>query len=256
MSIVLGNKKIGPRIHQWSVRSGADCPGKTELCSKHCYAGKGHFMWKSVRDAHAKNRQQAARKKFVEEMNEEIRKKNVRVMRVHVDGDLYDVAYARNWFRIFQDNPQVVFFIYTRSWRVRSIKFWVDRMATLKHVSVWYSVDQETGRPPSRPARVRLAYMQVAEDDIPKFKVDLVFRIHALRGPVVKKVTCKGGSEALVCPTENGTDHGKRTTCTLCKFCYNQSLQHVRTTHPDHAPTSQDMRVAVEPERRVALQLV
>lgn len=239
MPLVLGNQKLGQTIHQWSLRSGSDCPGKTELCSKHCYAAHGHFLRANVKQAHLINRHLTDSPDFVSWMNLELKLQRATVVRIHADGDFYDAEYVRKWTEICRLNPHITFYAYTRSWRTKAILPDLEEMAKLKNMSLWFSVDSESGLPDHKPRRVRLAYMQVAPDDLPAKKVDLVFRIGKLRKNVAKRVTCADNSESFVCPVENGVTH---TTCDKCKVCFR-----------DAKPNKQ---AATRVDRRIALSLV
>lgn len=221
MPLVLGNHKLGNNIHHWSLRSGPDCPGKTELCSSFCYAKRGSFQHKNVQQAHMVNRAFSDSPHFVSWLSLEMARHNVKTLRVHADGDFYNSTYTKRWLKIFQDNPHIVFYFYTRSWRCSTMRPLFEEMAKLKNVSVWYSIDRDTGWPGAKHKRVKLAYMQVAEDDLPAKKVDLVFRVHHLRKSVAKRVLDQNGSPSIVCPPENGVT---KTQCDKCKLCYRQAV--------------------------------
>jgi len=87
-------------------------------------------------------------------------------------------------------------------------------MSKLSNVKMWWSVDHETGCPPRLPKNVRLAYMQVETNDIPDYKVDLVFRVDRVRDQLIAKKV----ANALVCPVENGIT--KQMDCMRCGFCW------------------------------------
>jgi hypothetical protein len=145
--------------------------------------------------------------------------RRVEVVRVHTAGDFYAAAYARKWLAVMRAAPAVRFFLYTRSWRVPPIRRVLAAMARLPHVRVWFSCDKQTGVPRRVPARVRLAWLMTAPEDLPP-RADLVFRVRRLRGAVQKRVAWGAGQgAALVCPTENGAT-GPRTTCSPCAFCW------------------------------------
>jgi len=58
----------------------------------------------------------------------------------------------------------------------------------------------------------------VEPGDLPP-RADLVFRVRRLRGAVAKRVGCRSGPPALVCPVENGAT-GHRTDCGRCGLCW------------------------------------
>jgi hypothetical protein len=230
--LVRGNSKLGKSIWCFSIPAGATCPGKSSICDERCYAQKGLFVMPSVRRSHQRNLEATRLKDFPERMIEEIRKHKCRVVRIHVAGDYYSTAYVRKWHEIVAACPDVLFFTYTRSWRVPEIKQAIVKFAKCKNLRFWYSVDAETGNPRNIPKGVRTAYMSVAEHDVPEPTMDLAFRDYGIRGMVQKHL-----NGVLVCPPENGiTD----LTCEKCGICWK------RTTVPKGTPDTQ----------RVTLQLV
>jgi Gene product 88 len=108
-------------------------------------------------------------------MVKEIRRKGVIVLRVHVSGDFASAEYAQKWLDIFKQCPKVRFYGYTRSYRIPAIVSVLEQMAALKNVHLWYSLDSETGTPEHVPSGVRLAYLQISEEDQPE-QADLLFR--------------------------------------------------------------------------------
>jgi hypothetical protein len=148
-----------------------------------------------------------------------IRRREIRVVRLHVGGDFPGPGYARRWLAFMRRLPAVRFYFYSRSWRVSGIRRVLVAMARLPNVRVWFSCDRETGVPRRIPAAVRVAWLMAAPDDRPP-RAELVFRIRQLRRRVQKRVDRKGSAgQALVCPTENGAT-GHRTSCAQCGVCW------------------------------------
>lgn len=204
-----GNTKLGP-IHTFTLPAGDTCPGQSELCAKHCYAKRGTIRLQQDRGTYHKNLELAECADFVSRMADEIRFRQVMVVRIHPSGDFFSEKYVRKWIEIAKLRPQARFFAYTRSWRVRDIRPALNEFSKLPNVRLWYSCDKETGLPASVGKNVRLAYMAVDDDDVPERRPDLAFRVK--RKTVVKKM-----GPTLVCPSENGiTD----TTCDKCGVCW------------------------------------
>jgi hypothetical protein len=207
-----GNVKLGKQIWCFSIPAGPTCPGKSELCGSLCYAQKGFFVMPSVKRSQQRNWEASQLGDFVEHMTEEIRKRKCRVIRIHVAGDYYSAEYVRKWHQIVKACPDVIFFTYTRSWRVPEIDKELRNYVKLRNLRMWYSVDQETGYPKRVSKRVRLAYMSVALHDVPAHKSDLVFRDYGGRAVVQKRM-----NGVLVCPPENGATD---VTCEKCGVCW------------------------------------
>jgi hypothetical protein len=231
--LVQGNSKLGRLIWGFSIPAGDTCPGKSERCDDRCYAQKGMFVMPAVKRAHARNLEATKMSDFADRIIEEIRKHKCSVVRIHVAGDYYSVAYIQKWHKIVKACPDVRFFTYTRSWRLPKLREAIEKyVKDCPNLRMWYSVDGETGNPVRVPKRVRTAYMAVAMHDIPSNKMDLVFRDYGIRGAVQKRI-----NGVLVCPPENGVTD---LTCEKCGICWQ------RTTVPKGPPDS----------KRLALSLV
>jgi hypothetical protein len=207
-----GNDKIGSKIYAFNLPAGSTCPGQSAACTN-CYAQRGRWLFSSVRDALAWNLRAAGRQYFVEELVEELRRRRVRVLRLHASGDFYDAAYTQKWIDILARSPNVVAYAYTRSWRVPSIMPALVELAGLENFRLWFSADADTGMPIEAPPGVRVAWLQEDEDDAIPAGVDLIFRVHRLRKMPRKRIGL-----SLICPTEQGREHS--LTCSSCAHCW------------------------------------
>ena len=156
-------------------------------------------------------------KGFVRRLLREIWRRHVRSLRWHVSGDVFGVPYARALLSVMTATPEVEHFLYTRSWRVARLRPWLERMAELDNVAVWYSADATTGLPDSWPERVRVAWMALhaAEqepwacgEDIGR--CDLVFLDQPLR-----RLGLRTFAGVRICPQEQTPG----VTCSSCRFC-------------------------------------
>jgi hypothetical protein len=207
-----GNDKIGGRIYAFNLPAGVTCPGQSAACAS-CYAQRGRWLFRNVRDALSWNYRMAQRQFFIEEMTEELRRRRVKVLRLHSSGDFFSAQYTRQWVEILTRSPDVTAYTYTRSWRVPGILPALVDLATLPNFALWFSADADTGMPPEIPPGVRVAWLQESEDDAIPAGVDLVFRVHRLRKTPRKRIGL-----TLVCPTEQGREH--TTTCSSCAHCW------------------------------------
>jgi hypothetical protein len=206
-----GNTKLGSLVHQWSIPSGLRhiCVGASEICLMLCYAMQHHYRRDGVKDAMARNYKVSLRKDFVAIMLGWVRSLFARVVRVHASGEFYSEEYVRKWIEIVKRTPQVTYYAYTRSWADPEVYPALKELARLPNFIMWWSCDRATGAPPV-VAGVRRAYLSIADDDTPRFKVDLVFRNNS-------KTVMKWLNGALVCPPENGVT---KTTCSQCQLCF------------------------------------
>jgi hypothetical protein len=170
-----------------------------------------------VKGSHASNHKKVNRPTFVSKMVEEIKQKKVKILRIHVTGDLYDAKYIRDWIKIASKCPDTRFYAFTRSWRITRLMPALTDFSKLPNTQLWWSADADThvidGRPPIRKG-VRVAYMQVHDEEHVPAYTDLVLRVK--RNTLVRFTNGR-----LVCLAENGMEYAKRKmTCERCKLCF------------------------------------
>jgi len=215
-----GNRKLGQGRLVWGfgLPALATCPGRSATCAAHCYALRLERFRPSVARRYRANLALSRRADFADRVDRFVDRRGVRLGRVHTSGDFYSAAYARKWLAVFRRRPGTRFYYYTRSWRVPAVRPVLAAMARLPNVRAWYSCDRDTGAPARVRRGVRLAWLMAEPGDLPP-RADLVFRIRRLRGAVQKRVDCRDGPPALVCPVENGAT-GHRTDCGRCGLCW------------------------------------
>jgi hypothetical protein len=207
-----GNDKIGNRIYAFNIPARTTCPGMSAACVS-CYAARGRWLFPAVREALDWNLRTARRRHFVEDMVEELRRRRVRLLRLHSSGDFFDATYTGRWAEVLDRSPNVTAYAYTRSWRVGFIRPALEELATLPNMRLWYSADADTGKPSPVPAGVRVAWLlQQADEPVPA-GVDLVFRVHVLRREPQRRVGL-----TMICPTEQGRE--STATCSTCGVCW------------------------------------
>ena len=212
--LVKGNSKLGRAIHSFSLPAGLSCPGRSTVCSQHCYAKQGHYLYANVQEALARNYRHSRRKGFVDRMLGEIVGSRARVVRIHASGDFYSPGYARKWLRIARACSGVRFYAYTRSWRVPDIWPVLQDFARLPNARLWVSCDAETGIPNPQQGSTAVAWLQTDAGEKVPAGARVVFRIRRLRRRGVKRIGL-----ALVCPVENGVTE-RRTDCGRCGVCW------------------------------------
>jgi hypothetical protein len=208
-----GNTKTGDTIFTFNLPAVLTCPGMSEGCDS-CYARRGRWGFATVQAALHRNWNASQDPGFGEWMTREVRRRKANVVRIHSSGDFYDVAYVRQWAQVIYDCPATTFYCYTRSWRRRRLRAAIEtHLAPLPNLRLWYSADRSTGLPQDVPAGVRVAWLQLDQDEaVPN--TDLVFRIHWLRRRPAKRIGL-----SLVCVTENGIANA-RTDCGRCGLCW------------------------------------
>ena len=211
-----GNQKLGHR-HIWgfTLPSGTNavCPGRTSVCSRHCYAVRLEKTRPKAHKAYRRNLLLTHRKDFIRRVYHFLRAFRVKIVRIHVGGDFYSEEYARKWLRIIAKSPRTRFYFYTRSWRATPIRAVLETMAEQPNCSAWYSCDQETGVPTNVLPGIRLAWLQLDPQEIIPEQVDLVFRRRGIRRLALPQIV------ARVCPEQDGVERPALVTCEQCQLC-------------------------------------
>ena len=140
MVISKGNQKLGV-IPSFSLPALETCPGKTEFCDRYCYANRGRFWWKKVKEELRMNLIATRCDDFAEKISEVILQAAPEAFRIHVSGDFYDYAYTRKWIEIAKTCSSVVFFGSTRSWRIPALNEPLKELAALPNVCLRASTD-------------------------------------------------------------------------------------------------------------------
>ena len=114
------SKEMNKRVFNFGITAYKSMSGKlicpfAKDCVKFCYAQKGAYSWSNVKPAFEKRYEITKTDNFIDLMNSEIKKKKVDFLRIHDSGDFYSKAYIQKWFTIANDNPNVKFYAYTKS---------------------------------------------------------------------------------------------------------------------------------------------
>jgi hypothetical protein len=202
---------LGQSIFHFDLPAVTTCPGRSSVCEQVCYATVSRYLLPSVQERLRWCYEQSRRRDFTRRLVQEIRRKGVLVVRLHVSGDFYDASYAANWLAVMRQCPRVQFYFYTRSWRVPAIAAVLEQMAVLRNCRAWYSIDRETGVPERVPLGVRLAYLQLQEGEQPEL-ADLMFRVRRLRRQRTPL--------SLICPNETEQGRSHHVNCGNCGRCW------------------------------------
>lgn len=93
------------------------CPS-AGVCAKHCYALKGTFRFRNVREAHVRNlmRVLSDLEDWKREMLAEVSRPKMSGawVRIHDGGDFFSDEYLMAWLEIARAVPQVTFYCYTK----------------------------------------------------------------------------------------------------------------------------------------------
>ena len=114
------SKTMNKRVFNFGITAYKSMTGKlicpfAKDCVKFCYAQKGAYSWSNVKPAFEKRYKITKTDEFINLMNSEIKRKKVDFLRIHDSGDFYSKTYIQKWFTIANNNPNVNFYAYTKS---------------------------------------------------------------------------------------------------------------------------------------------
>ena len=210
------NAKLG-KIWNISLPAVETCGGMSASCAGEngkCYVLKIYKRRPNVLQAHRKTYIYILNAlEYGEDLELPTKVKDGDVFRIHVAGDFFAPTYTYAWIKLITDNPNVMFFAYTRSWRMHDMVDSLKELASLPNMELLLSVDRDTGYPDKTVwPDFRTAFMMVDDTDKVLIEPDthVVFRDN--RHDILKQVNAN-----LVCPSENGIS---KVTCDKCKWCF------------------------------------
>ena len=115
------SKELKKKVFNFSIPAYKSASGKiicpfAQTCIKYCYAQKGNYVrFPKIKQLMELRYEISKTGKFVELMNEEIKKKKADFIRIHDSGDFYSPSYLQKWLKIAKENPSVNFYAYTKS---------------------------------------------------------------------------------------------------------------------------------------------
>tara|TARA_R110000868_G_scaffold173070_1_gene409085 strand:+ start:476 stop:1078 length:603 start_codon:yes stop_codon:yes gene_type:complete len=139
-SILNKTKIFNFSIPAYKTKSGKiTCPF-ADSCIKYCYAQKGNYTrFPIVQQLMEQKYEITKQNNFNTLMNEEIKKKKAKYVRIHDSGDFYSVKYLLKWVDIANANKEVIFYAYTKS-----IKFFKGCINIPKNLKIIFSEGSKT----------------------------------------------------------------------------------------------------------------
>lgn len=89
------------------------CPGAS-ACVTGCYARAGFYVMPNVLAAQQARLDLSRNEQFVAVMNAEIKRRDIKRLRIHDSGDFYSRQYLNAWLAIISMNEQTLFYAYTK----------------------------------------------------------------------------------------------------------------------------------------------
>lgn len=222
--VKVGNSKLGERGRYGAmlVVSGLafhDCPGRTEACTKICYAEGFHFlMFLHQRKGHnhiysylVHNDLTRLKEWLIEDIQHyHDRYKIVRcpvIVRIHEAGDFVSADHVSVWAEIAVAMPDVTFYGYSHSYRVEGIVGALNEANTLPNFRVRESFDSDEV-PDMRPGTPMAFVSGSVKGNSKTNRVDMIARAPYHKG-------------AVRCPEQ--VTNGK-VNCVDCGLCWNTEI--------------------------------
>lgn len=93
------------------------CPN-AQVCGAFCYAKTGTYKFSNVLKSHIEKLELVLykRKEWIDLVNNELKNKKYinKFIRIHDAGDFFSLDYAQDWINIAINNPQCIFYTYTK----------------------------------------------------------------------------------------------------------------------------------------------
>lgn len=124
------------------------CPGATSVCEQVCYAGKLEKIysgvsnvllhnWNLLKDADTPTMINLLSTMIADFRAECVKRNDPLKFRIHWDGDFFSISYAIAWAEVINANPDITFWVYTRSF------FVIPALVNLPNLTVYLSVDSD-----------------------------------------------------------------------------------------------------------------
>lgn len=215
-----GNLKIGSGVYTYSRlpgrpefaalggptdEVGGTCPGSSDECLAICYAARPVAEQGAVAAMWRENSQTFD----VPELPAD-----ATLLRLHVSGDFDSYDYIVNWIARMIERPDVVMWVYTRSWRMSHLLPALEALRALPNVQMFASMDVSVAELP--PEGWRRAWI----DGDPR-QGETYSRVPAhsaaaeALSPWSLQLT-QEGTKAVICPEETKAV----PNCEACGFCF------------------------------------
>lgn len=208
-----GNLKLGPNVVTYSrppgrpSPHGGSCPGATPECLSWCYAfriAKEEPLASVYRSNQRYWQEGALALPPLPEGTE--------IVRLHVSGDFDTIRYIGAWQDLAVEHPDVRFFGYTRSWRVPSLKSYLEYFRALSNVQLFASIDASITREELDGIQDwRWAPVETDSRLVPIREG--VWRRHAWES--LSKGLLVERKSGITCPEETG----RKPNCEACRYC-------------------------------------
>lgn len=114
------SKKHNAKIWAFDIPNYKSKTGKitcpfADTCIEICYADKGTYLFPVVQNKYEANFAESKKTGFLDKMQNELNSHKITHIRIHGSGDFYSPKYLNNWILLAINNPNIIFYCYTKS---------------------------------------------------------------------------------------------------------------------------------------------
>ena len=197
----------GKKVFAFSLLSGWSCPFAKECHSKvikvdgkskikdgkhtkfRCFSASGEALYPNVYVSRKRNMDTikacTSKKQIVKLLQEALPKQaQDNIVRIHVGGDFYNQRYFDAWLQVCRDNPDVIFYGYTKA-----LPFWIKRLDDMPdNLAMTASFGGSRDDLISKYG-LRFAKVVFSTEEAKKLKLDLDFDDHHAYNPAKKDLS-------------------------------------------------------------------
>ena len=135
-------------LPNWKYNKGGVniCVHSTELCRKYCFGNSKFGNYEKPMSVYIDaidNYEETLKESFVEEMCNELKKRDNKEVRIHATGEFYNYEYFIKWVEIDKRNPEKNFTSYNKNFEI--LKRFMDESNTLpKNFNIIISIFPDT----------------------------------------------------------------------------------------------------------------
>jgi hypothetical protein len=204
------------------------CVGETSVCSKVCYAGKLEKIYKgflAVLLANWAALQGATYDQMVVMLGEVVdeyrsdyvkvaRKREIdSIFRIHHDGDFFSLDYARAWAQVVRNNPDIQFWVYTRSF-IPALNV-IPVISGIPNLTVYLSVDNDNMQHAAAALVSAKGMVRIAT--LAQTAAEAQQMLPSTTGKAI--IPCPEVVGKLPLITGNKGDQGREGACSACGIC-------------------------------------
>lgn len=142
MKITNGNSKLSASIPSINLPAGLTCRADAP-CQKGCYAKKGNFAYKKIKNCYMENLQDYITDpyKYFDDIIQQLKQPLViyKFVRWHSSGDIVDREYLRGMVRVAQECKQINFLCFTKKYELINNYLYLEQLPKNLHIifSAW-----------------------------------------------------------------------------------------------------------------------